>query len=465
MADTATLILRVRNDKYNRGVSKSEKYAKKLAKANIETKKSALALSAGLAVAAYGVLKISKAFSQASKEAFKFSRGMAEVSTLMSDATPRDMKKLEEGVLDLSAELGFLTKDSVPALYQAISAGVPRDNALEFLKVAGKAAVGGVTDLKTSVEGIVAVVNAYGLETKDASHVSDIFFTTVARGVTRFGELSEGIGRVAPLTHAAGVSLEELFGVMAALTRVGLKTDEAFTGVRGVMTALLKPNEELTKLLAELAAQGKNVEVKSAGAFNVLKAISTAVNGDAKAIAKLVPNVRGLNAILGLLQKDGKNTKEHIDAMTNSLGANGAAFKKIQDDPSQDPRTLAADLEQLTKAMGDLVNETGIVGFLAEVASGLNVITKEAKKDIPILTGNIGDVISDRFGGAEARAPKRGTFGPAADKPRGDGGTAAWLKTFEPGSEESKKRAEQAKKSLEAIRAENMRIADRWYEG
>jgi len=483
MADTATLILRVRNDKYNRGLSKSEKYAKKLAKANREAKKSALALSAGLAVAAFGVFKISKALAQASKEALKFSRRMAEVSTLMPDAAPRDLKILEEGILDLSAELGFLTKDSVPALYQAISASVPRDNVLEFLKVAGKAAVGGVTSLENAVDGLTSVVNAYGLESKDASRVADIFFETVKRGKTTFSELSQGIGLVAPLANAAGVSIEELFGIIASLTKQGLRTDTALTGIRGTMTALLNPNEKLTALMAELATQGKNVEVKSAGALNVLKTISTAVNNDTKAIAKLIPNVRGLNAVLALLQKGGKGTKEDIDAMTKSLGASGAAFKKMQDDPSQNAKTLAADFEQLTKALGDLVNETGIVKFLAKVASGLNAIAKEAKKDVGMLLAifdqvhpfgegyekflgmdrdhdkGIKDIINQRYGGAEARAPKRGTFGPAADKPRGDGGTAAWLKTFEPGSEESKKRAEQAKKSLEAIRAENMRIA------
>ena len=86
----------------------------------------------------------------------------------------------------------------LPALYQAISAGVPSDNVFDFLETANKAAVGGITDLSTSVDGITSVVNAYGSDVISAAEASDLMFTAVKEGKTDFGQLSDSLFQVIP---------------------------------------------------------------------------------------------------------------------------------------------------------------------------------------------------------------------------------------------------------------------------
>ena len=108
-----------------------------------------------------------------------FQTGMAEVMTLLPDAGEETFGELSDQVKSFSKEFGVLPDEAIPALYSALSAGVPKDNVFEFMEVAQKAAKGGVTELETAVDGISSVVNAYGSEVIGATEASDLMFTAV----------------------------------------------------------------------------------------------------------------------------------------------------------------------------------------------------------------------------------------------------------------------------------------------
>ena len=79
------------------------------------------------------------------KMAADFDSAMREVNTMMllSDEAFSDFSK---EVQNLARDMGVNAVEAANALYQAISAGVPKENAVEFLAIATKAAIGGVTD-------------------------------------------------------------------------------------------------------------------------------------------------------------------------------------------------------------------------------------------------------------------------------------------------------------------------------
>lgn len=60
------------------------------------------------------------------------------------------------------------------------------------------AAVGGVTELETAVDGITSVVNAYGDDVLSAAEASDLMFTAVKLGKTDFTQLSASLFNVIP---------------------------------------------------------------------------------------------------------------------------------------------------------------------------------------------------------------------------------------------------------------------------
>jgi TP901 family phage tail tape measure protein len=89
-----------------------------------------------------------------------FEKSMNEVMTLLPGAGEEVFDELSENVKGFAKEFGVLPSETIPALYQALSAGVPRTGVMEFLETAQAAAAGGVTDLETAVDGISSVMNA-----------------------------------------------------------------------------------------------------------------------------------------------------------------------------------------------------------------------------------------------------------------------------------------------------------------
>ncbi len=185
------------------------------------------------------------------KSAVEFESSMREVNTMMGLGQD-EFKAFSKDVQDLSAEMGVSAVDSAKALYQAISAGVPKENVLEFLKIATEAAIGGVTDTETAVDGLTTVINAFKLPMEDAQKVADIMFTTVKGGKTTFAELSASMFNVAPIAAAAGVSFEEVSAAIATMTKQGVPTSVATTQIRAALQQLLKPTSAMIEGMDKL---------------------------------------------------------------------------------------------------------------------------------------------------------------------------------------------------------------------
>ena len=164
---------------------------------------------------------------------------MARAEALMGGTRANDLRRDIKG---LSAEFGIAKNELVNGLYNALSAGVPKDNVIDFLRTASKAAIADNSDVAVSVDGITTVLNAFKLEAAEATRIADVMFKTVALGKTNFQELSSTIAVVAPLAQASGVAFEQVFAAVATLTKQGTPTAQAMTQIRA---ALLSMNDTL----------------------------------------------------------------------------------------------------------------------------------------------------------------------------------------------------------------------------
>ena len=139
-------------------------------------------IAAGAGIAAAGVATF---VATGVKGALSVERGVREVVTLFGEtgaAADAMTAELTEGVADLSNEVGLAQDAITGGLYSAISAGVPKENAFEFMRVASEASIAGVTDVETAVDGLTTTVNAFGLESSDAQAVADSMFAAVQGG-------------------------------------------------------------------------------------------------------------------------------------------------------------------------------------------------------------------------------------------------------------------------------------------
>ena len=330
----------------------------KTASANLAT----FGSKAGLASKAMRVLApvmaaalSAKIFTGLASQANQFSSALAEVSTLLND-TAKDMPLLTQNAKLLAAQFGGQPTDQVKAFYQAISAGAGgAEEATKLLTAANKLAIGGVTDVTTAVDGLTTIVNSFGLETSDATRVSDALFVAMKAGKTTVGELSGGVGKVAALASTAGLSFEEMLGSVSALTTGGIATNEAVTGLKAALTNILKPSSDAAKTAEALGLEFDMQSLQAKGLQGFLKDLVTQTGGNQSAMLKLFGSTEALNTVFALT---GGSAEAFDDVMVNmgtSLGQTETAFNKVANTMSHQIEVLKGKFAATSIELGNFV--------------------------------------------------------------------------------------------------------------
>ncbi|MDA0087646.1 phage tail tape measure protein [Brachyspira hyodysenteriae] len=302
------------------------------------------------------------AFALATKKATDFDNGMREVLTLLPKLSNEGFESLKQETLAFSKELGKVPEEVVPALYQSLSAGVPRENVFEFLKTAGKAAIAGVAELETSVDGLTSVTNAYGTEVLSVNKASDIMFQTLKLGKTDFTQLSKSLFNVIPTASALGVKFEEIGAGIAVMTAQGTPTSVATTQIRQTLVELNKEGSTTDKTFREIAGTSFKEFIEQGGTLQeALQMLAEKAAESGKDISSMFSSVEAGNAALALSGKNASKFKDALDKMNNSAGATAEAFKKIDDGPARQFEKIKAELSALVIELGNsllpVVNE------------------------------------------------------------------------------------------------------------
>ena len=345
----------------------------------------ALGKAAGLAAVA-GVAAISALAVKGVQNFAKLENQLSEVRTLLPDLSDEGFGKLRDDVIAFSDEMNIATDDAIPALYQAISAGVPRENALEFLEVATKAAVGGVTELETAVDGITTVMNSFGESAGDATAVSDQMFTAVRLGKTTFEELSSSLFNVAPLAASAGVGFDEITAGLARLTAQGTPTSVATTQLRAAIQALIAPSEGGAKVLEELGLSFDATTLAEEGLEGALNKLHAATGGNIEQLKAVIGSVEGVQAVLGLTGPNAEAFAGALDEVRNSTGATDAAFQTMSD-------TLSFRWEKTMNQVNNLLTKFGIA-LLPLVEGALDKVIPLIEQGAAFLSENMGPALA-----------------------------------------------------------------------
>ena len=259
-----------------------------------------------------------------------FEKSMNEVFTLLPGISADAMGAMSGQVKDFSKEFGVLPDEVVPALYQALSAGVPEGNVFDFLEVAQKAAKGGVTELATAVDGISSVVNAYGDEIISASEASDLMFTTVRLGKTTFEEISASISDVTPISSALGVGFDEVSASLAVLTSKGVPTSKATTQIKGALAELGKEGSVADKAFRKMTGGGFQQFIDQGGSMgDAFQLIADGAEASDKSVLDMFGSVEAGQAVLALTANGGEAFTDVMAEMAGSAGATEDAFKTM----------------------------------------------------------------------------------------------------------------------------------------
>lgn len=286
--------------------------------------------------------------------ASQFDKGMREVNTL-AQLSEGAFSSLKQQVIDTSNRLGKDSTEMTKSLYQVVSAGYEGANAMKLLGIGTKMAIGGVAGQMESVDALTTVMNAYELQMNGAMKAADTFFYAVKYGKTTMGELAGTIGRVATISHNVGVSFQEVSAALSALTVVGVKTDEAITGLKQLFMSVLKPSKQAKDAAKEMGLEFTTAALKSKGLSEFLGDVIEATGAESEELAKLFPNARAITAILPLATNAADKFHNVLDIMNTKTGALNSAVDQMNRSFSRQVKTIGTRLKNAYIGLGEVL--------------------------------------------------------------------------------------------------------------
>lgn len=284
------------------------------------------------------------AFAQAAKSSYdfekEFRKNMLEVATISTQVTD-DMTGFMNQVMSITQEIPIKAPEAAKALYSIVSAGHDGADGMKILEVSAKAAVGGLTETETAADAITTILNAYKMSAEEAGTVSDQLFTTVRLGKTTFGELGASIAQVAPIAAAYGISIDQVLGAVASLTKQGTPTAQAMTQIRAAIQGTAGE-------LGDAAFQGRTFQ-------EALQLIYEKAGGSASKMKEMLGTDEGLAATLALTGKNAKAAANDLGELQSSLGATEAAFEKMADEAGNQMTLLSNNIQAALRPMGEVI--------------------------------------------------------------------------------------------------------------
>lgn len=309
------------------------------------------------ALVAAGVTASVKAITDAlmgcTQASMEFETAMAKVGTI-ADESQKPLGDMRNEILALSSETGKSVGELAEATYQAISASVATESAVDFVGTANKLAVGGFSDTTTAVDILTTAINAYGMSADDAAKISDVLITTQNLGKTSVAQLGASMGMVIPLAAAYNMDLEDLSASYALLTANGTQTAQATTYVKAALNELGSTSsvvgstlkKKTGKTFAELMAEGNSLG-------DVLQVLADSVDGDTTAFNNMWSSSEAGVGMLSILNSGTSKYNSLVQSMEGSTGAATAAFDKMSATGEFAQQRFQNATENLKIAIGD----------------------------------------------------------------------------------------------------------------
>lgn len=312
----------------------------------------------------------------------------------------QQIRDLTDELIDASNDAHTAATELASATYDAISAGVAPEDAAYWAERAAMAGKAGCSDASTVINGASSIYNAWGEKASGGlDHILDSMITAQNLGKTTVGELSSQIGQVSGLAPQLSLSMEEVLSSVAALTAGGLSTSSAITGLRGVLSAVIKPTSEAAEMAKELGIDFSAAGLKAKGFTGFLAEIASVTEGDSEKLGKLFGSVEGLNAVMMLGTTAADKYHSILAEMTSASGTLDAAFET----------RVSSRSAQLEGAMNRLKNTgvelaqnlypavdavTNAIGGVADYVGQLDAGTQQTIVNLGLMAAALGPTLT-----------------------------------------------------------------------
>ena len=290
------------------------------------------------------------------KMSIDLTKSFTKIETLVG-LTADQVASMRSEVMKLSGETAKGPQELADALFTITSAGLRGADAMAVLESSAKASAVGLGETEEIARAVTGVLASYGAENISSAEATDTLMAIVREGNLEASSLAPVLGRVTGIASQLGISFAEVGGSIATFTRLGVSSEEAVTGLRGVMNALLKPTEKSREALNSIGMSFDDLRtsVKEKGLAETLIGLTESFKGNDEGLAQLIPNVRGLSAVLGTAGSQGDAYRKIVDNINNSQGILDEGFDRVSKDSGFKLQQTMQQLKKVGMEIGSRV--------------------------------------------------------------------------------------------------------------
>jgi TP901 family phage tail tape measure protein len=358
----------------------TRKYMAEMKAAQTQTAASTKSMAASLgAIGTVGLAAIGVIGAASIKAAIDFDRSFTRIAAI-SNTSASAIDEMKESTLALAGETAQAPTELADALFFLSSAGLKAEEIMPALEASAKASAVGLGDTADVANIVASALNAYSGSGLTAAAATDVLVAAVREGRAEPEEFANALGRILPIASTVGVTFDQVAASMAALSNIGLDVNEGVTAMRGVLQAIAAPGSQAAEALNKLGLSSQELldAISEDGIIGALRLLDKAAKSQTDtqaeyndALRKVIPNVRSLTGVLGLTVQEASKVDAIFQAVKDSSGALGDAFRT----------TAESDAFKMQKALNDVVVQATELGKTA-----LPAVVKVLQTLAPIIT-------------------------------------------------------------------------------
>ena len=180
-----------------------------------------------------------------------FEEGMSKVSAI-SGATGEEFDALTEKAKQMGAKTKFSATEATEAMQYMAMAGWKASDMISGIDGIMNLAAASGEELASVSDIVTDALTAFGLQAKDSAHFADVLAKAASNSNTNVGMMGATFKYAAPLAGSLGYSVEDTAVAIGLMANAGIKGEQAGTALRGMLTRMIKPTDEVEAVMEKL---------------------------------------------------------------------------------------------------------------------------------------------------------------------------------------------------------------------
>ena len=343
-------------------------------KDGLDRLKDAFKVTAAYGVAATAIYSVVNAFKSGLQAIVDYDQGLMNLQAI-TGATDSEVSAMGSTIENVAETTKFSTGEVAAGMVLLGQAGFDAGESISAIQATANLATGTLSDMATTTDLLTTTVRAFNLDAIESGRVADVMANAVNKSKLTIDKLRTAFNYVAATAAQAGISLEGTAATMMVLSNNGLRASSIGTGLRQVLSRLLKPNEKLGAALEAVGLNLKDIDPKTVGWRKTLESlIAVLYDSESKTVdmskAFDLFSLRGSQAATVIVKSFVSGNYEQALQKVYELGT-------AEEMAAKQAKGLGVKIKNLVdraKVLAVAVGKSGLAGVLKVVIDGFRAL-------------------------------------------------------------------------------------------